>query len=392
MSLTEHIRNRVRRGYRPPAPVPAPIVCVAAAAGRASSVVPEDGIAEVVGAEGRGGLAVLLPTLAARAGVDGPGGAGLRLLAQAAEARDALGDVPVVFLTAMQWADAEEREGSLRRLASLGDAARMHGLPFVGLSLPVAGKIRSLNAAIGVAEAMGARALAWVDDDVQLEPGCLRRMASRLREKGWRGAVGATKVPAPGPFAASRLLHAAKAVAEPAVNYPHACCILVALEVVAGGIPPRYVSDDGYVCFRLLDPSLPDPRAWLELVPTARCHYQVGGPAGETARRLRRMMLNHHIYLADFPVPVGRFYFRRMLFTGLWPLAPWDGSRGWSRGAAKAALQWLYFGWFCAVGAELYLRGLLDRPLRRVAWGTAVVRPLAETDGPVRATAKERAA
>jgi hypothetical protein len=325
-------------------------------------------VAAALGPGAAGGIAFLLPTVVERGEAE-QAAASLRLVQQVAGLRDARPELPLVFVAGMQWRDPAGRAEALRRLEALGGEALARRIPFVGMSLPGPGKIRTLNAAIAVAEGVGARGLAWVDDDVRLEPGCLAGMAERFLARGARGAVGATKVGAPKEYAASRLLFAAKSVMEPAVNYPHACCILVETGVVAGGIPPRYVSDDGYVCFRLLDPSLANPLEHLELVPGALCHYHVGGPAGETYRRIRRMLLNHHIYMADFPRPVARFYFRHVLFTGLWPLAPWDGSRGWRFGATKWALKWAYFGWFAAVGAELYLRGLLGRPLRRVSWG-----------------------
>ncbi|CAM5661102.1 hypothetical protein SALBM311S_09895 [Streptomyces alboniger] len=90
----------------------------------------------------------------------------------------------------------------------------------------------------------GLRGRRRVDDDVTLDPGCLSRLVRDFRAAGYRGAVGATKVPHTKEFTTSRLLARAKAIAAPATNYPHGCCILVGTDVLSGGLPGRYVSDD----------------------------------------------------------------------------------------------------------------------------------------------------
>ncbi|MER6910211.1 hypothetical protein ABT354_00855 [Streptomyces sp. NPDC000594] len=278
--------------------------------------------------------------------------------------------VPVVLVLGMQWTSPEEERESLERLRSLlaRASARLPEVGCCGLWLPGPGKPRTLNAAIAVAEALGAAGVGWVDDDVTLDPGALARLVTAFRAAGCRGAVGATKVPHTKEYATSRALARAKEISATATSYPHGCCILVGTDVVAGGMPGRYLSDDGYVCFRLLAPELPDPLARLRLVPDAICHYYVAGPAGETRRRIRRLLLNHLVDLADWPLPVARHYFRHVLFAGVWPLTGWDGSRGRRHGLKKAAIGWLYFGWFAKVAAELCLRGVARRPLRRIEW------------------------
>jgi hypothetical protein len=94
--------------------------------------------------------------------------------------------------------------------------------------------------------------------------------------------------------------------------------------------------------------------------------------------------LNHNIYLADWSYPVARYYFRNILFYGMWPLAGWDGSKGLWHGISNASIKWLYFCWFAKVSAELYLRGVLQRPLLRVDWAeyagtTAPISPIDST-------------
>ncbi|WP_229891024.1 hypothetical protein [Streptomyces lavendofoliae] len=364
-----HLRATVSRGYRPGTTWSTPVRYVldgrpeprgAREAADALRPAPATGTAVALVAPtyvGRGTLAEQEERLDA-------------LLERVVEAADAHPDVGVLLFVGMQWRDAAEEKEALRRLAALvrRAAARAPGVRACGLSLRGPGKPRTLNAAFAVARTLGCAGVGWLDDDVTLEPGCLAHLVRAFVTDGCRGAVGATKVPHTAAYATSRALARAKAVAAPATCYPHGCCVLVATDVVAGGMPDRYVSDDGYVCFRLLDPGLPDPLRYLRLVPEARCHYVVAGPAGETRRRIRRLLLNHLIDLADWPLPVARYYFRHVLFGGMWPLTGFDRARGVRHGAAVAAIKWLYFCWFCGVGAELYVRGLLRRPLREVRW------------------------
>ncbi|MEU5085250.1 hypothetical protein [Streptomyces sp. NPDC021356] len=382
-----HLRRGMARGYRPPASWTVPVRHVLPrTGGTAGTPDGTDGTGETDGTDGTGAgargaaavlsagvrpaLALVAPTCVSRGTLQEQEDRLDALLDQLAATKAAHPETPVALFLGMQWADAGEEREALRRLRELVARARARQprLPVCGLSLPGPGKPRTLNAAIEVAELLGCVGVAWVDDDVTPADGCLARMVRDFLAAGCRGAVGATKVPHTKQYATSRLLARAKAVAAPAVNYPHGCCILVATDVVSGGMPGRYVSDDGYVCFRLLDARLPDPLAHLRLVPDARCHYFVAGPAGETRRRIRRLLLNHLVDLADWPLPAARYYFRHVLFSGLWPLTGFDGSRGVRHGARKAAIKWLYFAWFASVGAELYLRGLAGRPLRRIEW------------------------
>ncbi len=292
--------------------------------------------------------------------------------ALAAQLRTCLADRPdvrIAFFVGMQWSPGEE-SAAFDRLARMADLVRDDPrIVFVGVALRGRGKIRTLNATVQAAVKSNAVGLAWIDDDVYLEEGCLARLIDRFIEKGCRGAVGATKIPVAGKTRAARTLYVLKGITTPACNYPHACCILVDTRVIARGIPERYASDDGYVCFELLDPARPDPLELLELVAAARCWHVVGGPAGQTRRRIRRMLTNHHVFLADYPRPVARYYIRHMLFYGLWPLAPFDAGRGVAFGLAKWGLKALYFCWFARVGAELLVRGAVNRPIREIAWG-----------------------
>ncbi|MFF8576582.1 hypothetical protein ACF06L_35715 [Streptomyces sp. NPDC015408] len=369
--VTHHVRRTMARGLRPQPSWTVPVRYVLPDGPSGEAVELSDARSAAAALRpGSPALALIAPTYVARGTLAGQQERFDALLDRIGELAEERPEAPVVLLVGMQWASAREAGESVARLrALLGRArARLPDVPVCGLSLPGPGKPRTLNAAIEIAESLGCLGVGWVDDDVHLDAGCLSRLARDFLAAGCRGAVGATKIPHTREFATSHLLARAKAIAAPATNYPHGCCILVATDVLAGGMPGRYVSDDGYVCFRLLDPALPDPLARLRLVPDARCHYYVAGPAGETRRRIRRILLNHLVDLADWPLPVVRHYFRHILFAGLWPLTAFDASGGRRRGLQKALIKWLYFAWFAGVGTELYLRGLTCRPLRAVEW------------------------
>ncbi|MET7571736.1 hypothetical protein ABZT04_24975 [Streptomyces sp. NPDC005492] len=382
--LTHHVRATVARGFRPPTSWSVPVrhLLPDDPSGPTPPLSDARAAADALRA-GSPVLALIAPTYVSRGTLGEQSERLDALLERVAELTEERPDAPVVLFVGMQWSTAEEETESVRRLRELllRARARLPRLPVCGLSLPGPGKPRTLNAAIEVAELLGCAGVGWVDDDVVLDPGCLSWLARDFLAAGCRGAVGATKIPHTKAFATSRLLARAKAIAAPATNYPHGCCILVAADVVSGGLPGRYVSDDGYVCFRLLDPGLPDPMARLRLIPDARCHYHVAGPAGETRRRIRRILLNHLVDLADWPLPVARHYFRHVLFAGMWPLTGFDASGGQRLGAQKALIKWVYFAWFAGVGAELYLRGLTGRPLRAVEWAAySAVHPLTPAD------------
>jgi hypothetical protein len=100
-------------------------------------------------------------------------------------------------------------------------------------------------------------------------------------------------------------------------------------------------------------------------VPGARCRHIVGGPAIQSIRRIRRLLINHHIYMADFPPAVSAFYLERVLFPGFWPVGARTGE---GARPLRWALQAGYFTAFTAIGLELALLGLFRRPLREVEW------------------------
>ena len=287
---------------------------------------------------------------------------------QLADVRRAFPLLRLVYMLAMQWSNNREASEARARLRLANRLALAQGIEFVGLCLPGPGKIRTLNGAIALANRMHLKGLMWVDDDVRLHSHCLVRLVDKFVRNRAKGAVGATKIPAIRDNLTSRLLQSVKGITESATNFPHGCCMMVETEALLGGIPDRYSSDDVYVCFRLLNPRAPNPLERLELVRDARCTYSPGGRFLPTLAKVRLILLNQCVFLADWPPETTRYYFKHILFIGLWPLGAWDGARGWLRGIAKLMLQWLYFALFVLAGAELVVRGFLRAPLRRIAW------------------------
>lgn len=265
-----------------------------------------------------------------------------------------------VLIVGMQHAP-EARGEAGRRLQTLDALARQYGVQFCAFALAAFGKVKSLNVALRVANEGSAVGLLQVDDDIRLDDDCLSLLYAAFAAAGCRGAIGAAKIGL-SRGKASRLLRWAKGHTDSATNYPHGCCMIFDPKDFAAGIPARFVGDDRYICFALLRPGEPNPLSLLQLTPAARCFYYVGGPAGRSVRRIRRLLLLAHIYMSAFPDDVSNFYLRGILFPGLL-------SKGAKRTSPFAlCMKAAYFAAFVAVGFELVLRGLLGYPLASVTW------------------------
>jgi hypothetical protein len=314
-------------------------------------------------------IGLVFPTYVSRSRLDDNLSAIARLTEQVKSLLESRPGLTIYFFVGMQWGQGE-REESEERLRGIGDFVRSQcSVHYVGLSLPYTKKIFTLNAAFAVSTAAKARGVAWVDDDVRLTPDSLRNLVRRFDERGARGSVGARKVPQARRFLASRILHRSKLVMKtPATAYPHGCCMMIDAALAARGVPRQFMCDDDYFCFALLKPEQANPLADMEVVDDAVCSHTVGGPAREIYSRIRRSLFTSHVFQSSFPPPVSNYYFSRMQFNGLWPLAPIDLSRGLPRAALKWLLKSVYFVWYAQVGAELIVRGALRHPLKQIAW------------------------
>ncbi len=256
------------------------------------------------------------------------------------------------------------------RVAALMPALRVpDGVTIAGAALSGRGKLLTTNAVLRITAGLGYLGWLWVDDDVELAPDCLERLVTRFLQRGATGAVGACETALTSTTTSAKVMDSVSGHTAPPAEYPAAGCMLVAADVLAGGISPRRLTDDGYVLFELLSRATDAARPDFEVVPDAICGFCRIGRAGDTLVRLRRSMYSHVVSMADYPSRTARRYFAHYLFYGLWPLAPWDNRRGRARGLVRWSLKAVHFMWFGAVTTSLAVRGLTGRPLRGVSWG-----------------------
>lgn len=262
------------------------------------------------------------------------------------------------------WSLAVERLNALYSQLSQTDRV-LH----IGCLCEERGKVRSLNKAFAVAAFARAPFVGWIDDDIILSVGTMASLYQEISRDPQLFSVGSKKVPRPRRMVASKLLlKAKKAMSTPATAYPHGCCMMLRLGNPVTLIPERYCCDDGYFCFKLLVPDTSHPLRHMKIVEGTTCSHFVGGPAIEIFYRVRRSLLSAAVYLADFPDSVSTFYFREIMFRGLYPIARFDWSRGFIAGLCKNFLKGIYFTWFFATIAELYIRGKCGAPFVRIAW------------------------
>ncbi len=272
--------------------------------------------------------------------------------------------------------EALERGECERRVRDASRACAGRGLVFAGFVQDRVGKVPSLNVALKAAARLRASALIQVDDDVYLDAGCLEILLRAYDARSGEAAVGATKIPVRRSMRTSGALRWLRGQTGHACAYPHGCCIALNPHSARFPIPERYNTDDGYICFRWLRPAAADPLCDLMVVPDATCRYFVGGAPGESAWRIRRMLLDIHVLLADFPRATSEYYFRHLLFPGLWPIGIPEPAPA-RTSPLRWTLRFVYFLMFSAVGVELMVRGLFGRPLKRIHWAG-----LAQRDAP----------
>jgi hypothetical protein len=342
---------------------------------------PEDRLQDVIvlqdhrpASSDRKQIAIFLPTMLARFDLAGVGefldeiGREIRFAIEEA-------DVDIHLYIAMQYGGGSEVKGRAAVEMMLQTLAQsLRGTParvgMVALLLPGPGKIVSINAMTALASDRKVEAVVLIDDDVAFSAKCFSRLIQAYLASPAPVAIGARKIGQPFATSSSQILSRMKTFTQPAVNYPHACCMIVSIEVIAPEIPLIYSSDDGYVCFRLLQPWSAEPLERLRLLDHAYCYHQVGGrDAGEIFSRIRRMLLHHHLFLSHADRQSTGYYLSQLLFFGMWPLVPFDRANGWGRGIIKCLLKYAYAIWFGKIAIELIVRGFSNRPLSEISWG-----------------------
>ncbi|WP_127842848.1 glycosyltransferase [Actinomyces wuliandei] len=313
-----------------------------------------------------GDVMMVLPTRPARLSPEALTDTARELSAQAVAAERAQG-YQVALVVVIQYASSQER----RLAESHGDALlALDDQHITTVVASRAGKIAALNTAFRLA-APTVRFVGWVDDDVELGQGTLTRLLQEIRRMPAPAAVGATKVPHRSPHRTSHALARAKGVMPSAMNYPHGCAMIVTADVIGRGIPERYASDDGWVCFQLLDPAADNALWRMRLVPVASVSYIVGGALSSTLRRLRRQRIGQLLLMAEAPAPVSRCYLHHCLLNGvsLLPITLREG-RISTTTLERCLYSWVHVLSTLLLAGELALRGLLRLPLSGIGWGS----------------------
>lgn len=274
----------------------------------------------------------------------------------------------LVVFVAMQWKDGQ-REEARQRLEKIMKLDIQDDFQLIAFSCKAQKKTSSLNIAISIAQELKSIAIGWIDDDVILKQDCLKYLIKDFLNLTEPGAVGANKIGIPVTNKSSKIFFKLKSVTTPAMNYPHGCCMLVSAELIKNGIPERYHSDDGYICFELIRPNKDNPFDLLKITNKAICYHFVGGELKNILKRIRRLLLFHVIFMADYPINVATYYFKYSLFYGLWPLAPWDRNKTPILSLFKWLLKAIYFMVFVTVAIELAIRGIINKPLEKINWG-----------------------
>lgn len=274
----------------------------------------------------------------------------------------------ITIVIGIQYQGDLEKEEGIFRLSKLREKFDEVSISFSGFIQYGRGKIHSLNVAINFANEIESEGLLQVDDDVRFEDGSLANLIDAYYEKKIKAVCGARKKVISKKGMASRLLKYAKAQVKSPITYPHACCMIFNPKLFKGGIPTRYVSDDGYVCFKTIDPNSKNPVENLVIVENCICWFVSGGPTKEIIKRIRRIMLTHVILLVDFPIATSKFFLKNILFSGFWPISKIKRNGSFLGTLSRYVFQCAYFIWLIVIGVELMIRGGLGIPIREISW------------------------
>jgi hypothetical protein len=230
-------------------------------------------------------------------------------------------------------------------------------------------KVNAINFSLDLCVRAGIEALSYVDDDVVLGEDAIRHLCDAYEASAKPCAVGARKIPHPKAHQASKVLNVCKNImSTPSTQYPHGCCIIISVDRFKRGVPARYVCDDGFICFELIDTTAADAQARLVICEKAICHHTVGGKYFETIKRIRRSLLSVVVFCMDYPADTAMYYLQKIHFAGLWPFSPFDMSNGMAAAAKKWALKFVLFLWTAKIFAELVVRGLVGKRLTHIDW------------------------
>jgi hypothetical protein len=354
------IAKMVARGYQPRLSMPGEIRYVLASGVTQSF----EQAAKLLGSGMTGGIAVLCTTYVSRCSDKEFVSIVGRLIDQMVVVHRQQPNLPLLLTVAIAWSPGQQAAAKARLQRAL-QMSPLHGpWRFAGVLISGRRKVPSVNAAVRLARAIDACGLVLVDDDVEMKPGCLANLVSAFQEARGRGAVGAARVPYPADHWSARWLASLAAHLQPQKAYPYGWCMVVDMSVLKeNGIPERYSNEDGFIFFELLAPDADDPMQSVREAHGAVCSSTVGRrTARATLGRLRSALFSHIIFMADYPHK-SRYYRRHFLFYGLWPIG------ACSRGVPvrTATVKWILKSFlllaFAVVGLELFVRGLVNRPI-----------------------------
>jgi hypothetical protein len=354
----------VARGYQPPSPAPIVSSCIIGSgdemnADEMNAVDASMRLASSVA----GGIAIVCTTYVARCSLDEFHAIVQPFASQLRGIREACPEVPILFILTVGYGDGE-RDAAKARVSIARQVLAAETIQVVGVIVEGRLKVRSLNAALDLARAARVRGFLMVDDDTRMADGCLGWLIRRFVDGSYQGALGASRIAVPVVHWAARLQVAASAHLQPRTGYPYGWCMITELPILARGFPERYGNDDGFIFFELLAPEHDDPLHKLRVLPEALCWGSVGRPsAAATLGRIRSALFAHIVLMADYPRKA-RYYRREMLFYGLWPVGMAARGVPWKTAVLKWIFKSVFFLLFCRIGAELFARGVINRPIR----------------------------
>ncbi len=228
-------------------------------------------------------------------------------------------------------------------------------------------KAYSINQTVLLARRINCSAVGWMDDDVILSDDAFLQLYEDLRRRGFIGSSGALKCPTPKKYPTSKFLNFAKnKMSTKKTKYPHGCCMMVGVSSIKNLIPARYICDDGFFFFELLDMKLENPQNNMRIVEESICQHYVGGNVKDTYFRIRRSIISTIVYCADYPLDKCLYYLKEVQFNGLFPAmfinVPIKDK------IIKSILKFIFLIWHVIILIELFFRRFLGNPLREIAW------------------------
>ncbi len=270
---------------------------------------------------------------------------------------------------------AQDLPGNAWRFRALEDLERSwrqsgtgREIALVGIAADPASKIRALNATIALQDANGVDAVAWFDDDIELDAGVLEALWAAY-SPSFEGVLGARKENLPDCSTFSRWWSVWKNRREPVNRYPHGCAMLVPRSVFGTGIPLESISDDHFYLFRLLRPLDEEPLRLLRVIPNATVRVPaVNGFAALLGRTFRNYR-NVQRVMSGAPKEVLLYFLWELHFPGLrLPASIVEAVRPgyWMR----LVFHSVKFCFFAGIFVLSAVRGLTGMPWRRV-WYSA---------------------